>query len=241
MQIEEDRDRQAGDAVHGDIRQRLVPAEFIIDQAAQAHGARDQVTSEGGGGVGPQQHQLARAEIGAVQHRLGHVVADRGGIGEGAQLRRHFLQLRRDGLRIEAGGAEDARTDAKLDFGAKKLIERRIDRVVQILGRGGLGNADHHRDGVGLVGDRGEGRRERPGAARLGDGGAHVGNQHQLALGEGGVECVLGRACDGAGGGDKADDGKAGRDDGAGTGDGFVELDSMHGAIPMQSGGWRGG
>nr|KGS70677.1 hypothetical protein X990_6175 [Burkholderia pseudomallei MSHR4868] len=185
----------AGHAVHDDIRNRLVPADVVVDLRAQAGGDRRRrddgrrvrrvVPAEP---VRPDHHDFALAELLAVRGGFFlRLAAGRRHVGHRAQRLRGSRERGRDRLRIEAGRRENARLHAERTLRGEQRLDARVLAVRRhgaddVRGRlvGVLAFGDAHDDGqrLRLLADRVERAAQRAFLAGLAERGDDVRQQH---------------------------------------------------------------
>ena len=208
-----------------------MPPDFLIDPAAQAHGAGHGIPGGTGSEVRIDQHQFLCAEVTAEQGGGGDVCADRAGISEGAQLAGGQRQFGDHVFGFQPRRADDARADGQLRFGGQQRLHRAdgggFGRGVVHAGK----DAHHHHDRAGLVGDGFQRGFQRAAGSGRRNGGANAGDQHRDADRERGVQRGRCCACFGGGSGDQANDRSGHFLDRAGSDSEFVDLDAVHGGF----------
>ncbi len=229
--IEEDVLGEARHPGDGEIGQRLVEADFLVDPRASAHRGRDGMASKAGE-VRIDEHQLAIAELAAVSQsggvvgRIGESVRRAaGGVDEAAKLLGDGDEGSGHRLSVEAGAAEDPRTHAQLGLGREQGLHPGIGAAgdaaddvdvgrlfgARLAGLDAGSDAHDDDDRAGLVRDRAQALRQGAGDAGVADRAADVRHQ-DWRVERKGVGVGVG------GGGDEADHGQGCGADRAGAG-----------------------
>ena len=173
-----------------------MPTDLVVEFGAQAEGDGGGVDGVGflrrlieTGEVRPNQHEFARAEVGAVGGGLLFGCADGARIDKAAYFLGDVHQLGRNRLAVQPRCADDARHDAQFGIGSEQRLRAAVAAVLKRAD--GLGvlvgavvvlflrgrHADDDGQGVGLLVDGRQRRGERAFRTRLADGFGQVADE----------------------------------------------------------------